>query len=101
MRKSLLAASLLFSTLAQADLLDALQHYDKKDYAKATAEFTELLPLGNEVAAFNLAVMFYKGEGATADPVKALAYFQLAAATASRNTGPDSLPNLGMTEQPE
>ncbi len=79
MRKSLLAASLLFSTLAQADLLDALQHYDKKDYAKATAEFTALLPLGNEVAAFNLAVMFYKGEGATADPVKALAYFQLAA----------------------
>jgi TonB family protein len=79
MRKSLLAAGLLFSTLAQADLLDALQHYELKDYPKATVEFTELLPLGNEIAAFNLAVMFYKGEGTTADPVKALAYFQLAA----------------------
>lgn len=79
MRKSLLAASLLLSTMAQADLLDALQHYERKDYPKATAEFTQLLPLGNEVAAFNLAVMFYKGEGTTADPVKALAYFQLAA----------------------
>jgi TonB family protein len=79
MRKSLLAASLLLSTLAQADLLDALQHYEQKDYPKASAEFTQLLPLGNEVAAFNLAVMFYKGEGTAADPVKALAYFQLAA----------------------
>ncbi|WP_233078315.1 TonB family protein [Rheinheimera soli] len=79
MRKSLLAASLLLSTLAQADLLDALQHYERKDYPKATAEFTQLLPLGNEVAAFNLAVMSYKGEGTAKDPVKALAYFQLAA----------------------
>lgn len=79
MRTSLLATGLLLSTLAQADLLDALQHYDQKNYSKATAEFTELLPLGNEIAAFNLAVMFYKGEGSVADPVKALAYFQLAA----------------------
>lgn len=79
MRKSLVAASMLFSCWVQADLLDALKYYEEKDYAKATAEFTELLPLGNELAAFNLAVMFHNGEGTAADPVKALAYFQLAA----------------------
>lgn len=102
MRKSLLAAGLLFSTLAQADLLDALKHYDQKDYPQATAEFSELLPLGNEVAAFNLAVMLYKGEGATADPVKALAYFQLAAELGdNRAAGAISLisKKLSVTEQ--
>ncbi|WP_337840943.1 TonB family protein [Rheinheimera sp.] len=78
MRYSFLAASLLCSTLVQADLLDALKHYELKDYAKAQAEFSALLPLGNELAAFNLAAMHHNGEGMAADPVKALAYFQLA-----------------------
>lgn len=78
MRKSLVATSLLFSSLLQADMLDALKHYELKDYPKASAEFSALLPLGNELAAFNLAVMHYKGEGTATDPVKALAYFQLA-----------------------
>jgi TonB family protein len=78
MRAALLLASLAFSSLIQADMLDALKHYDEKDYPKASQEFSELLPLGNELAAFNLAVMFYKGEGTKADQVKALAYFQLA-----------------------
>lgn len=78
MRLTLAATALLLSTVAQADMLDALKHYDQKDYSKASAEFSELLPLGNELAAFNLAVMFYKGEGTAADAVKALAYFQLA-----------------------
>lgn len=79
MRSLLLLVSLVFSTLTHADLLEALKHYEQKDYPKAAIEFTELLPLGNELAAFNLAVMYYKGEGTTADPVKALAYFRLAA----------------------
>lgn len=78
MRSALLLASLAFSTMVNADMLDALKHYELKDYPKASAEFSALLPLGNELAAFNLAVMFYKGEGTQADPVKALAYFQLA-----------------------
>lgn len=78
MRSALLLASLAFSTMVQADMLDALKYYDQKDYPKASQEFLKLLPLGNELAAFNLAVMFYKGEGTQADQIKALAYFQLA-----------------------
>lgn len=78
MRKSLLAASLFISCMAQADLLDALKYYDQKDYAKAQAEFASLLPLGNETAAFNLAVMHQEGQGTTVDLVKTQAYLQLA-----------------------
>lgn len=78
MRALLLFTSLAFSPFVYSDMLDALQQYEQKDYQKASAEFSSLLPLGNELAAFNLAVMHYKGEGRKADTVKALAYFQLA-----------------------
>lgn len=79
MRKSLVISSLLFSCLAQADLLDALKYYEEKHYAQATTEFNKLLPLGNEVAAFNLGAIYHNGEGTAVDHVKALTYFQLAA----------------------
>lgn len=79
MRRTLLAATLVLSGLAQADMLDGLKLYDQKDYTKAQTEFSALVPLGNELAAFNLAVMHYKGQGVPVDMVKAQAYFQLAA----------------------
>lgn len=79
MRRTLLATTLLLSGLTQADMLDGLKLYDQKDYTKAQSEFSSLLPLGNELAAFNLAVMHYKGQGIPVDLVKAQAYFQLAA----------------------
>ncbi len=78
MRKSLVAASLFICGLAQADLLDALKYYDQKDYAKAQTEFAALVPLGNETAAFNLAVMHQEGQGTAVDLVKTQAYLQLA-----------------------
>lgn len=78
MKKWLLLA-LLGSTAAQADMLDALRAYEQKNYAGAQQQFAELLPLGNELAAFNLGVMAYQGEGQAQDLVKALAFFQLAA----------------------
>lgn len=78
MRTLLLLTSLAVSPQVYSDMLDALKHYEQQDYHKASTEFSALLPLGNELAAFNLAVMHYKGQGNVADPVKALAYFQLA-----------------------
>ncbi|MBU1555005.1 MAG: hypothetical protein KJ998_09400 [Gammaproteobacteria bacterium] len=45
MKKWLLLA-LLGSSVAQANMLDALQAYGKKDYAAAAQQFAELLPLG-------------------------------------------------------
>ncbi len=82
MRKSLVLPTLvfsgLFSSLTQADLLTALKYYDQKDYAKAQQEFSALLPLGNETAAFNLAVMHQEGQGTAVDLAKTQAYLQLA-----------------------
>lgn len=67
------------SSAAQADMLAALKAYELKDYPGAQREFSALLPVGNESAVFNLAVMAYKGQGEPADPVKAAALFALAA----------------------
>ena len=70
----------LFSCgVAHADMLEALQAYETKNFNVAERQFEELLPLGNELAAFNLGVMAYQGEGQQADLTKALGYFMLAA----------------------
>lgn len=71
--------ALFGSTVVQADMLDALKAYESKDYVAAQQQFAELLPLGNELAAFNLGAMAYQGEGQPADLSQALAYFMLAA----------------------
>ncbi len=77
--RSLLPLLLIASLSCQADMLQALQAYQKQDFATATSKFTELLPLGNDVASFNLAVMALNGEGQSKNTSKALAYLMLAA----------------------
>lgn len=74
---SLLLLSIASFSLS-ADWLTGLIAYEKQEYSKAKAEFSQLLPLGNGKAAFNLGVMAYYGEGQPADLVAALAYFMLA-----------------------
>lgn len=64
---------------APANMLLAIQAYEKQDYPLAHQQFQQLLTLGNEVAAFNLAVMAYKGQGEPTDVVKAVALLGLAA----------------------
>lgn len=71
--------ALLGCTSLQADMLDALKAYEEKNYTAAQQQFAELLPLGNELAAFNLGVMAYQGEGQDQDLTAAMAYFKLAA----------------------
>ncbi|MEO3867143.1 TonB family protein [Rheinheimera fenheensis] len=78
--KKWLGLALLCCSTVQADMLDALKAYEQKNYAEAQQQFAELLPLGNELAAFNLGVMAYQGEGQARDLTSALAYFKLAAA---------------------
>ncbi|WP_164852193.1 energy transducer TonB [Rheinheimera riviphila] len=79
-RKLLLTVLVLHHTAAYANFLTGLQAYEKKDYATAQYEFSALLPIANEQAAFNLAAMAINGEGQATDKVKALAYFELAVA---------------------
>lgn len=77
--RSLLPLLLTASLSCQADMLQALQAYQKQDFATAANKFTELLPLGNEVASFNLAAMALNGEGQPKNTSKALTYLMLAA----------------------
>lgn len=67
------------SLSTQADMLQALQAYEKKDYQTAEAKFNELLPFGNDLASFNLAAMANNGQGQPKDQQKALSYMMLAA----------------------
>lgn len=76
--KKWLWLALFGCSVAQADMLDALKAYEQENYAQAQQQFAELLPLGNELAAFNLGVMAYQGEGQAQNLVNALAFFQLA-----------------------
>lgn len=63
----------------QADMLQALQAYEKKDYQTAQTKFAELLIFGNDLASFNLAAMAINGQGQAKDKQKALSYMMLAA----------------------
>lgn len=75
----MLSLLIVLATTVQADMLSALKAYDQKQYIEARQQFAELLPLANELAAFNLGAMAYQGEGQEKDLTKALAYFMLAA----------------------
>ena len=79
LKKALFGTTLALSLPLHADFLTALQAFERKDYLVAEREFTALLPLANEQAAFNLAAMALHGQGGTVNPVKAAAYLQLAA----------------------
>ena len=72
-------AALFGCSVAQADMLDALKAYENENFTEAKQQFEELLPLGNELAAFNLGAMAYQGDGQTANLSEAIAYFMLAA----------------------
>ncbi|MDP4535717.1 TonB family protein [Alkalimonas collagenimarina] len=66
------------SSLA-ASWLDALDAYQRQDFATAKQGFVELIPLANETAAYNLGVMALHGQGQPVDEATALGYFFLAA----------------------
>lgn len=59
--------------------LDALDAYQREEFATAKQGFAELIPLANETAVFNLGVMALHGQGQPVDEPKALGYFFLAA----------------------
>lgn len=79
MSKLPVLALILCAFTTQADLLTALQAYEKKDFVKAAAEFSALLPLGSEQSAFNLGAMAYNAEGQPRDLIRAASYFAFAA----------------------
>jgi TonB family protein len=101
LKQLLLSSALLTSFLTQADVYLAGQYYHQENYQQAKAEFERLLPLGNELAAFNLAVMAMKGQGMQQDLPLAYLYFLTAAELghADAITGLQTLDTHLTTEQ--
>ncbi|MBV2130975.1 TonB family protein [Arsukibacterium indicum] len=76
--RGLLVGLAMLTAMAQADMLDALKAYENSQYDEARQQFSELLPLGNAQAAFNMAAMFYHGQGQAPDLTAAAGYFHFA-----------------------
>ncbi len=79
LKQVLVASALLSSFFVTADLYQAGQYYHQENYLQAKEEFERLLPLGNDMAAFNLAVMAMNGQGMQQDLPLAYCYFLAAA----------------------
>ena len=63
---------------ARADIYEATQAYDQKDYPKAFEMFRELAELGNLEAQEALAVMYVNGEGIKRDNILGYAWASIA-----------------------
>jgi hypothetical protein len=74
-----IAALVFGANAAWADLYTATQAYDKGDFAGAFQQFKELAELGQPAAQLNLAVMYGRGQGVTANSTYAHAWASLAA----------------------
>jgi TonB family protein len=94
LKQLLVSSTLVLGFLSHADIYQAGQMYHRQDYPQAKAEFERLLPLGNELAAFNLAVMAMKGQGMEPDLRLAYQYFLIAAELGH----PDALTGLATLE---
>lgn len=79
LKQLVFSSALLASFFINADIYQATQLYHQQDYQQAKAEFERLLPLGNELAVFNLAVMAMNAQGMEQDLPLAYSYFSLAA----------------------
>lgn len=64
---------------AAADLYSASGEYKKGDYAHALPDYLALAQLGEPQAQFNVAVMYWKGQGAAQSDIHAYAWAMLAA----------------------
>src|SRR5687768_14188942 len=57
---------------------EGMQAYEAGDFANAKLIFERLAELGHASAQYNLAAIYYRGEGVEKDPVKAYGWFYLA-----------------------
>ncbi len=77
---ALLIVALAFATApAFADFDKGFDAYEKGDYETAFAEFHLLAEQGDEIAQYNLGLMYKNGEGVPRDYRQALKWFRLSA----------------------
>ena len=72
------ACLVLIGVAARADIYDAAQAYDKKDFARSFELYRELAELGKAQAQEALAVMYVNGEGVKRDNVLGYAWAKIA-----------------------
>lgn len=77
MKKLLALTFLLFTSLSQADFIDAQKYYESKDFEKAYSEFIQLAKLGNRKSQYNVALMYYNGQGTDKNLIEAYAWVSL------------------------
>jgi len=96
MKRLLLAASLLLSSVAHADpLSDANALFAKKAYPEALQAYTRLANAGNVEAQQHLGEMYWYGEAGAVDEAKAEGWFRKAAAKGNAV----AIASLGMMKQ--
>jgi len=77
--KFVLFIAVMYSGLnLSADLQDALNDYQKKNYKSAYEQFMQLANVTNADAFYNIGVMFYKGQHVEKDITQAYAWMKLA-----------------------
>ena len=95
MKRAVLAFGLAFlgpPSTAWADFQDGLHAYYRLDYRTALREWQPLAEQGDPEACYQLAILYYRGEGVLQDYAEAAKWFEMAA-----NGGdPDAQYNLGL-----
>ena len=95
MKRAVLAIGLAFLGLpspAWGDFQDGLHAYYRLDYRTALREWQPLAEQGDAEACYQLAILYYRGEGVLQDYAEAAKWFEMAA-----NAGdPDAQYNLGL-----
>ena len=71
--------SLAFTPLVAQDFEKGVAAYNSGDYSTAAREFTPLANQGDEVAQYNLGLMYYNGKGVPQDYAEAARLYRLAA----------------------
>ena len=77
MKKLLILTLIFFTSISQADFIDAQKHYQNQEFKKAYNEFNQLAKLGNQKSQYNVALMNYNGQGTDKNAIEAYAWVSL------------------------
>ena len=69
-----------FLSISNANIIDAQNYFDQKDYVQSFKEYQKLAQLGNVRAQYNVGIMFFKGQGVEKNTLDAYAWLMVAEA---------------------
>lgn len=74
MKKILFLLLIMMATMTSADFLDAGEAYEQENYPQAIKAYQALAKLGHHESQYNLAVMYFLGQGTEKNPIQAYAW---------------------------